>query len=176
MMIRFRQILGGLLVVTLCYAVTPAQEKPAPDKPQVVLKDIHFDKLDLWKKTVEMIAVVEIKNQGAALKLRDMNYKLKLNDHPVAEGKYADEIALSATDKTEVQLPFTLDLTSLPGVTWDMLTESFTLRYEIETEFTLPLFAALKHTQKTSFKGDLPIGEAVYSLSKKFKEKIFGNL
>lgn len=164
------------MIVTLCYASTLAQEKPAPDKPQVVLKDIHFDKLDLWKKTVEMIAVVEIKSQGVALKLRDMNYRLKLNDHPVAEGKYADEIELSATDKTEINLPFALDLTSLPGVTWDMLTESFTLRYEIETEFTIPLFAALKHTQKTSFKGDLPIGEAVYSLSKKFKEKIFGNL
>jgi LEA14-like dessication related protein len=165
------------MVMTLSYASTLAQDKPTSEanKPQVVLKNINFDKFDLWKKTVEMIAVVEIKSQGVALKLRDVNYKLKLNDNPVGEGKY-EELEIPATEKVEVKLPFTLDLTSLPGVTWDMITESFTLRYEIETEFTIPLFANLKTSQKTSFKGDLPIGEAVYSLSKKFKEKIFGKL
>jgi LEA14-like dessication related protein len=166
------------MVVIWCQASAPAQEvKPLEaNKPQVVLKDINFDKFDLWKKTVEMIAVVEIKSPGVALKLRDVNYKLKLNDNPVAEGQYEQDVELPATGETEIKLPFTLDLTSLPGVTWDMITESFTLRYEIETAFTIPLFAALNHTQKTSFKGDLPLGEAVYSLSKKFREKIFGKL
>lgn len=164
------------MLLWLCNAYALAQQtnSSAANKPQVLLKDINFDKFDLWKKTIEVIAIVEIKSPGVALKLQDLNYKLKLNDNAVAEGKYEKEIAIPATGETEIKLPFTLDLTTLPGVTWDMMSESFTLRYEIETEFTIPLFATLKHTQKTSFKGDLPLGEAVYSLSKRFKAKIFG--
>ncbi len=178
MLIRARQLLFLATLLLLGNALAFAQDAQPPltNQPQVTLKNINFDKFDLWKKTVEVIAVVEIKSQGVALKLRDVNYKLNLNDNAVAEGKYEKEIEIPATGETEIKLPFTLDLTSLPGVTWDMITESFTLRYEIETEFTIPLFATLKHTQKTSFKGDLPLGEAVYSLSKKFKEKIFGKL
>ncbi len=176
MLIHARQTLFLLFLLLFSSPLAFAQEaNPAEARqPQVVLKTINFDKFDLWKKTVEVIAVVEIKSQGVALKLQEVNYKLKLNDNPVAEGKYEKEIAIPASGESEINLPFTLDLTSLPGVTWDMISESFTLRYEIETEFTIPLFATLKHTQKTSFKGDLPLGEAIYSLSKKFKERIFG--
>ncbi|MEW6125486.1 MAG: LEA type 2 family protein [Acidobacteriota bacterium] len=142
--------------------------------PQVELQTIRYDKFDFWKKTIDVIAVVSVKNQTAALKLQDVTYKLKLNDNAVAEGKHDKDIEIPATGEVEIELPFTVDLTSIPGVAWDAMTESFTLRYEIETEFTVPLFASLKHTQKSSFKGDLPIGEAVYSLSKKFKERLFG--
>src|ERR1044072_1440621 len=102
-----KRILLCLMVMTLSYASTLAQDKPTSEanKPQVVLKNINFDKFDLWKKTVEMIAVVEIKSQGVALKLRDVNYKLKLNDNPVGEGKY-EELEIPATEKVEGKLPF----------------------------------------------------------------------
>lgn len=166
-------LLGWLLLSTMTIV---AQDNRSTDAklPLVELKTIKYERFNFWNKTIEVIAVIGVKNQSAALRLQDVNYKLKLNDQAVATGKRETDIEIPATGETEIELPFTVDLTQIPGVAWEAITESFTLRYEIETEFTVPLFASLKHKQATSFKGDLPIGEAVYALSKKFKERLFG--
>ena len=57
---------------------------------------------------------------------------------------------------------------------WNTVTDSLTLRYELDTEFTIPLFASLKHTQKSSFTGDFPIGTALTALPGRLKERLFG--
>src|SRR5205085_10950222 len=117
---------------------------------------------------------VEMKNLSGGFKLTDVHYNLKLNDNQVAEGKYEKELEIPASGELVLELPFTVDMTSIPGVAWNTITDSFTLRYELEAEFTIPIFATLKHTQKSSFKGDLPLGEAFASLTNKLKEKLFG--
>jgi LEA14-like dessication related protein len=165
-----------ILLAFFSTAVRAADDsKIAEDKkPVFELKGIAVKGFDLSNKTADILASVEVKNLNGGFKLTDVNYKLKLNDHQVAEGKYEKELEIPASGEMLVELPFTVDMTSIPGVAWDTLTDSFTLRYELEAEFTIPIFATLKATQKSSFKGDLPLGEAFASLTNKLKEKLFG--
>jgi LEA14-like dessication related protein len=165
-------VLLGLSAITLRAA---DNSKITEDKkPTFELKGIAFKGFDLANKTADIIASVEVKNLSGGFKLTDVQYAFKLNEHKVAEGKYEKELEIPASGEVLLELPFTVDMTTVPGVAWNTITDSFTLRYELETEFTVPIFAALKHTQKSSFKGDLALGEAFTSLSNKLKEKLFG--
>jgi LEA14-like dessication related protein len=171
------RVIGALILVAMCgAAIRAADDNQAGDhkKPTFELKSIAFKGFDLSHQTADGIAAVEVKNPGGAFKLTDVNYKLKLNDKEIAEGKYEKELEIPASGELTLELPFTVDLTAIPGLAWNTMTDSFTLRYELETEFTVPLFAALKHTQKSSFKGEFPLGEAFTSVSNRLKEKLFG--
>ena len=174
---KIHQFLCALMILTLCgIAAKAADDSQIAEakKPTFELKGITFKGFDLSNKTAEVLASVEMKNLSGGFKLTDVHYKLKLNDNPVAEGKYEKELDIPASGELVLELPFTVDMTSIPGVAWNTITDSFTLRYELEAEFTIPIFATLKHTQKSSFTGDLPLGDAFTSLSNKLKEKLFG--
>jgi LEA14-like dessication related protein len=174
---NLRQVVCALLVIAFCGAAIRAADDSKTDddkKPKFELKSIAFKSFDLSNKTADVVATVEVKNAAGAFKLQDVNYRLKLNDQGVAEGKYEKDLEIPASGEMMIELPFTVDMTSIPGVAWNTISDSFTLRYELEAEFTIPLFAAPKARQKTSFTGDIPIGEAFRSLSNKLKEKIFG--
>lgn len=173
-------LLGARCVLLLVCCLAPsgvlaATTQPQEErKPDVELKGVELKGVDLSNKTADVLFSVAVKNPGLAFKLKDLNYRLSLNDYQAAEGKYEKEVEIAAGGETVVELPFTFDLTKIPGVAWNAMTESFTLRYELETEFTVPLFGSLKHTQKTSFKGDFPLTEALTSLPTRLKEKLFG--
>lgn len=174
---KMSRVIGTLILVTMCGVAVGAaggQQAGEDKKLTLELKSIALKGFDLSKKTADGVATVEVKNPGGAFKLIDVNYRLKLNDHQVAAGKYEKELEIPATGEVTLELPFTVDITSIPGVAWNTITDSLTLRYEFETEFTIPLFASLKHRQQSSFKGDLPVGEAFASLSNRLKEKLFG--
>ncbi len=171
------KVIGALMIVLMCcVALRAADDHQAVEdkKPTFELKSLAFKSFDLSNKTAHGMASVAVKNPYGAFKLADVKYKLKLNDQEVAEGKYEKELEIPASVEVTLELPFTVDITSIPGVAWNTITDSLILRYELETEFTVPLFAALKHTQKSSFKGDLTLGEAFASVSNKLKEKLFG--
>ena len=79
----------ALLVIALCCVVGKAADDKQSDddkKPKFELKNIAFKGFDLSNKTAEVMALVEVKNVGGALKLQDVKYKLRLNDQEVAEG------------------------------------------------------------------------------------------
>lgn len=166
-----------MMMLALCgLAVRAADDGKVAEakKPTFALQGIAFKGFDLLKQTAEVSASVEVKNLSGGFKLSDVQYRLKLNENQVAEGRYEKELEIPASGEVVLELPFTVDMTAIPGVAWNTISDSFILRYELETEFTVPLFAALKHTQKSSFKGDLPLGEAFASVSNKLKEKLFG--
>ncbi len=170
-------ILCALMLIAICGATLCAADGNKANKDKKLpfeLKQIAFKGFDLSRQTADGIATVELKNPGGAFKLTNVSYKLKLNDHQVAEGKYEKELEIPAGGDVTLELPFTVAITSIPGVAWNTITDSLTLRYEFETEFTIPLFASFSHTQQSSFKGDLPLGEAFTSLSNRLKEKLFG--
>lgn len=174
---KLPRILCALLMVVICSAaVWAADDSQTADdkKPTFELKSIAFKDFDLSNKTAEVLASVVVKTAAGGFKLTDVKYQLKLNDQELAQGKCENDVEISASGETLLELPFTVDITAIPGVAWHTLTDSLTVRYELETEYTIPLFASLKHTQKTSFKGDLPLGEAFATLSNKLKEKLFG--
>jgi LEA14-like dessication related protein len=150
------------------------QQPQEERRPTVELKAVALKGVDVSNQTAETVFSIAIQNPGPKFKLKDLAYKLRLNEYPIAEGKVETEIEIAAAGETVVELPFTVDLTQIPGVAWRTLTDSLMLHYELETVFTVPLFASLQHTQKSSFKGDFPVGDAMMALPGKFKEKIFG--
>jgi LEA14-like dessication related protein len=166
-------------LLTLCNFVSVGQaagtrQVETEKRPDLEVKAVAVKGVNLANQTAEAVFSVAIKNPGPAFRLQDLAYRLTINDYAIAEGAYEKEVEVAARGETVVELPLTFDLTKVPGVAWNAAKDSFTLRYELETEFTVPLFAALKHTQKASFKGDFPIPDALPSLPVKLKEKLFG--
>jgi len=161
--------------VLLCGLLTTGYAQVQEEKKlEVELKGFEIKGVKLSEMTVETVVSVAIKNPGPAFRLQDLTYRLMLNEQKIAAGVHEKEVMVAAAAETIVELPFTVELTKVPGVAWNAATDSFTLRYELETEFTIPLFAALKHTQKSSFKGDFPIPDAITALPAWVKEKLFG--
>jgi LEA14-like dessication related protein len=158
-----------LLILALTGAAQ-AEDK----KPNIKLKGIALKHLDVTSLVAETTVALEIENPGPAFTIKEASYRLKLNDHDAAEGKHDEEINVPAESNITVDLPLTLNLAALPGVTWSAITDGLKLNYELATEFDVPPLAMFKHKLKASFNGTLPIGDMALELPGKLKEKIFG--
>ena len=163
------QALASLLLVVLCFAQVFASEGK---KPTVHLKAFSIERIDWSKRAAETKLSIVIENPGPALKLKDLSYRLKLNDKQAAEGKYEREIKLAAESKTTLDLPCSVDLSALPGVAWGIIARGFDVRYELETEFTVPVLSQLSPRIKTSFGGDLSLVETVSGWTAQIKERV----
>ena len=174
MMRRTTHCLLLLLMLLALFSVASfAQEKAAEEKPDFKVKSVKLNGIDWSNKTADTTVLIVITNPGVGFKLTDLNYKLKMNETSFAEGKYDKEVQIPAKGEAEIELPFTIDLTTIPIVAWNSIKDSLTLHYEIEAEFKIPLFTFLTSSQKTSFKGDFSLTEALPELPAKVKEKIF---
>jgi len=161
----------ALLIILACASVTEAAQDK---KPTVKLKGIAVKQIDLADQIAETTVSIEIENPGPAFKVKDASYRLKLNGQLTAEGKHNEEIQVPAASTATVELPVTVNLAALPAVTLSAITDGLNLSYEIETQFTVPLFAMFNHKVKTAFKGDLPVGDTLISLPGKLVDRIFG--
>jgi len=171
--INSRTAIPVLLIIGLC-SIAPAYSLEN-EKPQVHLKGVSFKSID-WRNSIAQTELsIDVDNPGPALKLRDLSYRLKLNDKQAAEGKYEKEIELPARASTTVKLPCAIDMSSVPGVAWSVISEGFDVHYQFDTEFTVPLFPPLSPRIKTSINGDLSLTETVSGWSAKIKERISGN-
>lgn len=161
----------ALLIVIACAGLAHAGDDK---QPSVKLKGIALKSFTLSNQTAETTVSIEIDNPGPEFKIKDASYCLKLNQRQAAEGKRDEEITVPAAGSITVDLPVTVNLAELPGVTWSTIIDGLTVNYELETEFTVPVFALFNHTVKTSFKGDLPLGQMILSLPGILKERWFG--
>lgn len=172
-----RRIIHRLLLLLTLLALFSvasfAQEKAAEEKPDFKVKSVKLNSIDWSKKTADTTVVAIITNPGIGFKLTDLNYKLKMNEASFAEGKYDKEVQIPAKGEAEIELPFTIDLTTIPLVAWNSIKDSLALHYEIEAEFKIPLLMLFSPSQKTSFKGDFSLTEALAELPARVKEKIF---
>ena len=173
-MMRYKTDSIYLLILLTCFSVTSfAQDNPTQQKPDFKVKSVKLNGIDWSKKTADTTVVVVVSNPGIGFKLTDLHYKLKMDDSGFAEGTYDKEAQIPTKGEAEIELPFTIDLTSLPLVAWNSIKDLLTLHYEIEAEFKIPLLALFSPMQKTSFKGDFSLTEALAELPAKIKEKIF---
>jgi len=169
MPLRLKLIAASLLIFALVGAVC-AEEK----KPNIRLKSIALKHLDVTSLVADTIVTVEIENPGPAFTIKAASYQLKLNDRDAAEGHHDEAINVPAESSVTAELPLTVNLAALPGVTWRTISDGLNLNYELATEFEVPLLGVLTHKMKTSFSGTLPIGEMALDLPGKLKEKLFG--
>ena len=161
-------ILLGLMIVPVCWAQSDDK------KPSLKLKGIALKSLDVTSLVAETVISIEIENPGLPFTIKDASYRIKLNDQDAAEGKRDDEIKVPAESSAIVELPLTVHLGVLPGVTWRTIADGLNLKYDLETEFNVPLLVLAKSKVRTSFSGSLPIGDRALQLPGKLKETLFG--
>ena len=163
-----------LLIVIACASAarpSPAANSDDNKKPDVKLKNFSLNQVD-WSKYVAGATVsVEIDNPGAEFKVKDVIYRLKLNGQVAAEGKYKNEVKVPAASSVTIDLPITVNLSALPAVTWSTVIEGLKLNYELDAEFTVPVFAFFNHKFKTALSGELTPESVMSALSKKAKEQ-----
>jgi LEA14-like dessication related protein len=171
--LRGRSLTGRVAVAFLIALVLPSQTLALEDsKPAVHLKGVSIKAVDWKNRTAETELSIVINNPGPAFKLRDLSYRLKLNDKQAAEGKYEKAIDVPAQSSATFGLPCSVDLSALPGVAWAVVAGGFDVHYELEAEFTVPLFAAMGPRMKTSIAGELSLAETVSGWTVKIKERI----
>jgi LEA14-like dessication related protein len=171
--LRGRALESRVAVAFLIAVVLPAQTRALEEnKPAVHLKGVSIKAVDWDKRTAETGLSIAIDNPGPAFKLKDLSYRLKLNDKQAAEGKYDKDIDVPANSSATFELPCSVDLSALPGVGWAVVAGGFDVHYELETEFTIPLFASLSPRIKTSIGGDLSLAGTVSGWTARIKERI----
>jgi LEA14-like dessication related protein len=164
-----RIALALLIVVASVSPARPSENKRA----QVSLKSISVSGVDLATRTADLTVCLEVKNSGPEFTLKDINYKLRLNGYEAARGKQKKEIKIPAASTATVDLPLTVDLAALPSVTWAAITDGFKLHYDLDAEFTVPVFAIFNHRIKTAFNGDVTMGDAFSAVKDKIRQ-LFG--
>ncbi|HVF88449.1 MAG TPA: LEA type 2 family protein [Blastocatellia bacterium] len=165
-------ILALLLFAISCAGVAAADSK----KPQVVLKGLTVNGVDLQQKTADTTISVEIQNPGSSFKVRDVSYRLKLNGKHLAEGKYKDEIKVPGESSAVIDLPLKVSLQEIPGLTWSTVAGGFAVHYDLETTFTVPVMSVFNRKMATSFSGEFVFGQMLSGLPQAIRERLFGKL
>jgi len=169
------RLIAAIAVVSIVWISTVPAQSVDSAKPQVRLKGLSFKSIDWANQIAQTELSIIVDNPGPALKLRDLSYRLKLNDKQAAEGKYNKEIELPARASKTVELPCAIDLSAIPGVAWSVIAGGFDVHYQFDSEFTVPIFPPLSPRIKTSINGDLSLTETVSGWSARIKERISGN-
>jgi LEA14-like dessication related protein len=171
---RTRTAVALLIVVACVIATRPALAASTADnkKPDVKLKSFVINRVDWSNHAADATVSVEIDNPGPEFKVKDVSYRLKLNGQIAAEGKHKNEVKVPAASKVTIDLPLTLNLSALPAVSWSTVTEGLKLSYELDAEFTVPVFAFFSHRVKTAFSGELTPESVMSSMSNKAKQQL----
>ena len=164
-----QRIAGAFLIALLSCSYAPGVEEK---KPTLQFQGVSIKAIDWRNQTAETALSIAIKNPGPALKVKDLSYRLKLNEKQAAKGKYEKAIQLPAESTTTVELPCIVDLSALPGVAWAIVAGGFDVHYQLDTEFTVPLFGSLSPRVKTSIGGDLSLVRTVSGWTAQIKERI----
>jgi len=163
------RIAGAFLLSLVLSSHSPAVEEK---KPTLQLQGVSIKAIDWRNQIADTALSIAIKNPGPALRVKDLHYRLKLNEKQAAQGKYEKVIQLPAESTTTVELPCTVDLSALPGIAWSVVAGGFDVHYQLDTEFTVPLFGSLSPKVKTSFGGDLSLARTVTGWTAQIKERI----
>ena len=158
-----------LLLVLISIAGVPAARADDGKKRRVELKSVKVNGADLQKRTADATVSVEITNPHGGFRIKDVKYRLKVNGEQAAEGKYISEIRVPEGATVTIDVPLTVSLAALPSVGWSTLIDGFMLRYEIETEFTVPVFMFINRKVKTIFTGEMPVKNLLSALPGKVK-------
>ena len=161
------------IIVLLLVASSAANTRSIEDKkPALQLKSVSIERVDWTTRSAETRLSIAIDNPGPAFTLKDLSYRLKLNDAQAAEGKYSKEIVIPANSSVTFELPCSVDLSAMPGIAWRIIAGGFDVHYELETEFTVPLFPQIEPRIKTSIAGDLSLAGTVSGWTARIKEHI----
>jgi LEA14-like dessication related protein len=161
-----------IIVLVLVIASAAHPRVLEEQKPNIQLKGVSIERVDWNSRSAETKLSIAIDNPGPAFTLKDLSYRLKLNDSQAAEGKYPKEIAVPGHSSVTFELPCSVDLSAMPGIAWKIIAGGFDVHYELETEFTVPLFAWMNPRVKSSIVGDLSLSGTVSGWTARIREHI----
>ena len=172
----FRKLgLSGMLaaaVLTLAAAQETSAQFRLPDlgrigdavSVQLKVGEITLESIDFRNQTADLTVGLDVANGLIPVSLKDFDYRLRLADRDLIEGRHNGTLKVGGRKASRVNLPLTVNLRSIPNVVWSAFTNRGRLRYELDSAFTLPLFVTEKRFDQ-SFSGEVPLRSLVDAAS-----------
>jgi LEA14-like dessication related protein len=173
-MSKQKRVANRIVLLTALMFMGASAALASDKSPRVALKGITVEQVNWTSGTADTLVLLEVENSGPEVKIKDVRYRLKLNGQEAAEGKRDEEVKLPAEATTIVKVPLTVNLLAIPGVAWSTLSSGLNVRYDLETELTVPVLGLFDHKVKRSFGGDLPLGDVAAELRGRLKDWLFG--
>jgi len=131
---------------------------------QVKLGEITLESIDFRNQTANLNLGLDVANGFVPVSLKDFDYRLRLGDRDLIEGRHQGSLKVGGRRASRVNLPVTVHLGSIPGVVWSAFTNRGRLSYDLESAFTLPLFVTEKRFDQ-NFSGEVPLRSVVDAAS-----------
>ena len=125
--------------------------------------EITLERIDFRRQTADLSIGLEIGNTFIPVNLKDFDYRVSLYNSDFIEGNYGN-LKLNGSRPTQLKLPVTVNLRSIPQVIWQAFKNRGRINYELDTGFTLPLYVTEKRFDK-SFSGEVPLKSLVDAAS-----------
>ena len=131
---------------------------------QLKVGEITLESIDFRNQTADLTVGLDVANGLIPVSLKDFDYRLRLADRDLIEGRHSGTLKVGGRKASRVNLPLTVNLGSIPNVVWSAFTNRGRLRYELDSAFTLPLFVTEKRFDQ-SFSGEVPLRSLVDAAS-----------
>jgi hypothetical protein len=131
---------------------------------QIKVGEITLESIDFRNQTARLNIGLDVANGLIPVSLKDFDYRLRLADQDLIEGRHPGTLRVGGRKASRVSLPLTVHLRSIPNVVWSAFTNRGQLRYDLDSAFTLPLFVTEKRFDQ-SFSGEVPLRSLVDAAS-----------
>ena len=121
--------------------------------------DVTLEAIDFRSQTARLSVGLDVSNNLIPVSLKDFDYRLRLFDQDFIDGRYDGTMRIGRQG-SRVNLPVTLSLRSIPSIVWNAFSNRGQVRYELGTDFTLPLFVFNKRVS-ADFDGEVPLRSLV---------------
>ena len=121
--------------------------------------DVTLEAIDFRSQTARLSVGLDVSNRLIPVSLKDFDYRLRLFDQDFINGRYDGTMKIGRQG-SRVNLPVTVSLRSIPGIVWNAFSNRGQVRYELGTNFTLPLFIFNKRVS-ANFDGEVPLRSLV---------------
>lgn len=166
---------GGVLAVALIAFATASDASAQMRMPdlgrigdavnvQIKVGEITLESIDFRNQTARLNVGLDVANGLIPVSLKDFDYRLRLADQDLIEGRHNGTLKVGGRRASRVNLPLTVHLRSIPNVVWSAFTNRGRLRYNLDSAFTLPLFITEKRFDQ-SFSGEVPLRSLVDAAS-----------
>lgn len=131
---------------------------------QIKVGEITLESINFRDQTARLNVGLDVANGLIPVSLKDFDYRLRLADSDLIEGRHNGTLKVGGRKSSRVNLPMTVHLRSIPNVVWSAFTNRGQLRYDLDSAFTLPLFVTEKRFDQ-SFSGEVPLRSLVDAAS-----------
>ncbi|HXG65261.1 MAG TPA: LEA type 2 family protein [Blastocatellia bacterium] len=161
--IGYRALALALCLLALAASASAQGKKPAKYGDKLIdidVSEVTLEAIDFRAQTARMSVGLEVSNPYIPLRVKDFDYRLRLYGLEAIEGSHDGMMKLGGKGASRINLPFTVNLRSIPGVVWSAFKNRGRLQFDLDTGFTLPLYVFEKRFDQ-SVSGEVPLKSLV---------------